>query len=329
MPLPRDTSSNGAGPFAEINDSDAILVTGASGFFGQYIVEQLKEVTGSLLLMGRTANQKMHFCADISQKGAWQEELSKTNISRIIHLAGQPRLDNQLEALKVHISGLNNLLDAVQNSSPWIMLISSGAVYGNVLPSYFPIKETQLCAPTTEYGHLKLEQEDLIKARKDEFDGICIVRPSNLIGPQLGPQFFLGHLIRTIYRSVCSPTANTVLEMGDLGLTRDFLDVRDAALAVSALANKKRTGIFNLGAQKEFLLRDIVDLCIKRFGATITITENAGIFHHPITRQSLSYSALEGAINWTPTIPLQQTTDDMFRCLTSQPIFVSSDTKST
>jgi len=293
-----------------------VVVIGATGFFGKYIVDELQRLPVSVVLIGRNAHKVVNIKADIRFQGAWQEELSKEKISAVIHLAGHPRIKDVAKARRTHIDGLQNVLDAIQKSRPWMLLVSSGAVYGDIPPSLFPIPETQECEPLTEYGHLKLMQESIVTARQDHLGGICIVRPSNLIGPGLSDKFFLGNLVEKLSKET-STTGIVDVKLGSLAGTRDFLDVRDASRAISSLVQARIEGTFNLSTGKEVPLREVVDLCLNHLNTTCRIVEDEDIFPPSISRQALSCSKLMKVIDWRASSPLTQTIDDMFDFLSS------------
>lgn len=290
-----------------------VLVTGATGFWGQHLLLLLRKIPDiELISMGCYGAASVDIVGDISSKGAWQEEVSKLSISHVIHLAGLTRSENTIHLYNTHILGLANLLDTFDKRKPWFLLVSSGAVYGITENSSLPISEDHGTAPITAYGKSKLEQELYLNENSTQLNGLCLVRPSNLIGPGLSDDFFLGKVVHQIRILSLSTNLAPVLKMGSLSVTRDFLDVRDAALAISTLLDKEVTGLFNLSSAKEYKLRDIVAECIQRVGLSISIMEDETIFPHPVKRQSLDNRKIISETVWTPKYSLSQTIEDMY-----------------
>ncbi len=297
-----------------LNAKKTILVTGATGYWGGHLLAQLRKLPNvDVIGMGFKRISSADIVGDITSKGNWQKEVEQLSASHVIHLAGLSRSNDEIELHKSHIVGVTNLLESFGSTKPWFLLVSSGAVYGPKTPRMLPISENDDLAPRTAYGKSKLEKEQYLANCTDLLNGLCTVRPSNLIGPGLGANFFLGKVIHYIRLHSSDSNKSSVLNMGSLGVSRDLLDVRDASIAISLLLMKEATGIFNLSSGKEFLLRKVVAECIQRYAPHMSITEDESISPHPIKRQILGNKKISQVTGWTPTITLSQTIDDMYR----------------
>jgi nucleoside-diphosphate-sugar epimerase len=289
-----------------------VLVTGASGFFGKHLIKSLcKTVDGTIVRMGFCNSSATDITADLTTKGQWQQVIAELSISHVIHLAGVSRTTDRKLLRKIHIDGLSNLLEAVEDANPWFLLVSSGAVYGNVPWQDLPINEKSATAPLTEYALTKVAQEELLRGASDTLKGLCIVRPSNLIGPGLSEGFFLGRVLKQIHDLSSSENLPRILNTGSLDASRDFIDARDASSAISLLTRHGKTGLFNLSTGQEIRLEDAVQLCMPNHVPAITIKQDKGADQNPIKRQILDNTKLMKAVKWSPKYTFRQSVDDM------------------
>ena len=256
---------------------------------------------------------------DLSKKGSWQQSISDLPISHVIHLAGLSRSSNERLLQEIHLDGLCNILEAVQASRPWFLLVSSGAIYGKTPCLDLPISEEYKLSPITEYGKSKLLQERHLEKVAHLLKGVCILRPSNLVGPGLGDKFFLGNVVHQINRLRLESDQPRIIRTGSLDSTRDFIDVRDASSAISLLTNSRTTGIFNLSTGQETRLEEAVQLCIPEDMQEISIIQDKSSAKSPIRRQVLDNSKLKCTIGWNPQYSLHRSIKDMLGWI-SQPL---------
>ena len=293
--------------------NSTILISGASGFLGRHLFSSLKKTTSApILRMGLSQRAGADVLADLSKRGSWQQSISDLSISHVIHLAGLSRSSNERLLQEIHLDGLRNILEAVQASRPWFLLVSSGAIYGKTPYLDLPIKEEHKLSPITEYGKSKLRQERYLEKVAHLLRGVCIVRPSNLVGPGLGEQFFLGNVVHQINRLRLELDQPRIIRTGSLDSTRDFIDVRDASDAISLLTNSRTTGIFNLSTGQETRLKEAVRLCIPEDMQEISIIQNNSSAKSPIRRQALDNSKLKRTVGWDPQYNLHRSIKDMF-----------------
>lgn len=167
-----------------------VLVTGATGFLGRAIVEELLQNEFEVFTSGKSpeANLPNYFQADLTDS----ESLSKLEkigrIDAIIHSAGLAHqfTETAAEAFrKVNVEGTRNVANlATKLEAQKFILISSVAVYGEAKqaqPADF--EENLQCQPRGFYAESKLEAEKVAGGIcSDNSIDLTILRPSTIIG---------------------------------------------------------------------------------------------------------------------------------------------------
>ncbi len=179
-----------------------VLVTGASGFVGTAIVEQLLagSCSTSILLNSKKSDQTFRdasgisriFYADIADYGSIEKLSGIGKIDAVIHCAGLAhQFGNTVEAdfWKINVEGTVNVAKlAIFSQAKHFILISSVAVYGkasdgNKIGKIKGISEDTICQPEDSYSRSKLESEKAAQSICAENTiNLTILRPSTVIG---------------------------------------------------------------------------------------------------------------------------------------------------
>ncbi len=166
------------------------LVTGATGFVGSFLCEELAGLGHEVTALTRqTSNLRWieHLdiamrTGDVREPGSLLAAVEDTEV--VYHVAGLVRADSRREFMRVNRDGTRNLAEACRKTkSPprRFVLVSSQAAAG---PSPGPegIDETHPSSPVSAYGESKLAAERcLAEASAME---VVIVRPSTVYGPR-------------------------------------------------------------------------------------------------------------------------------------------------
>lgn len=148
-----------------------ILLTGASGFLGKYILDELQSDT--IVTIGR--NNATIIC-DLSK-----EVPHLAGIELVIHAAGKAHLVPKTkkesdEFFSTNVTGTANLLKSIETSLPILkqfVFISSVAVYGLAEGDFIP--ESHPLSAKDPYGMSKIEAESLVTRWCKENNVICTV----------------------------------------------------------------------------------------------------------------------------------------------------------
>ncbi len=170
-----------------------VLITGASGFIGSFLVEEA-EKQGFKVLAGIRPNSSLEnlknthpefFKADLSDKQAVISALKQTgDIDYVIHNAGITKTCHKADFDKIIYGSTKNLIEALQETGKKpqkFIYISSLAAYGPGKGKE-PVKPTDKPYPISLYGKSKLKTEQYIQSLKDF--PYLIFRPTGAYGPR-------------------------------------------------------------------------------------------------------------------------------------------------
>ncbi len=188
----------------------SILVTGASGFIGSFIVEEALKRKFAVWAGIRSSSskkylrdRKIHFLElDFAHPNELRAQLSgyKGTYNRfdyIVHCAGATKCLNENEFDFVNYLQTKYFVDTLRelNMIPkQFIYISTLSVFGPVHEKdYVPIKETDVCVPNTAYGLSKLKAELYIQS----IPGFPYVffRPTGVYGPRESDYFLMAKSI--------------------------------------------------------------------------------------------------------------------------------------
>ena len=177
-----------------------ILVTGASGFIGSFIVEEgLKR--GLEVWAGVRGSSSRKFLADERIKFVELDFRSKERLAAqlqafkatngvwdyVVHAAGVTKCLDKREFQRVNYEGTRNLVDALECAGMQprkFIYLSSLSIFGPLHEQqpYLPIKDSDTPIPNTAYGKSKLLSERYIMEHS-AFPYI-ILRPTGVYGPR-------------------------------------------------------------------------------------------------------------------------------------------------
>jgi len=184
-----------------------ILITGASGFVGSHLAEQLQSTGDQLFTLVRKTTNKTHLQklgvhlleAELTNSSALEsaiQSLQNQNIQLdfVIHCAGMTKGRNLEEFMLNNCEGTGHLLNALQKYQPQLkkfIFISSLAASGPTqLGNVIQLEDAK---PITDYGRSKLAAEALVK--KSPFPFVTF-RPTAVYGPREKDIFTLFTIVK-------------------------------------------------------------------------------------------------------------------------------------
>jgi GDP-4-dehydro-6-deoxy-D-mannose reductase len=301
------------------------LITGATGFAGRYLADRLA-ATGQWEVIGLSARPsppasslKQHLVCDLMNGELVRRTLAHWHPEVIFQLAAVSYVPRSFQdpygTIANNVLGQVNLLEAVRSLEPppLVVIVSSSDAYGLVYEHELPVTESQPFRPLSPYGVSKATQ-DLLGLQYHLTYGLPIVRvrPFTHIGPGQSERFALSGFARQIAEAELG-MAPPVLLVGELDVERDLLDVRDVVRAYELLAEPRFSGeVFNLASGVSWSLRALVERLLSLARIPLRLERDPARLR-PIDVRVLrgDATALRTATGWQPTIPIEQTLEDM------------------
>ena len=223
--------------------SSSILITGASGFIGSFIVEEaLKRGFETWAAVRKSSSKRyltdsrIHFIElDLNSPERLEEQLRGHDFDYVVHAAGVTKCLNVNDFFRINTEGTVNLASALMRQNPSLkrfVYISSLSVMGPAREEapYTEISDKDTPRPDTAYGRSKLESEK----RLDAIPGLrfVVLRPTGVYGPRERDYFMMAKSIKS----------HTDFAVGYKPQDLTFVYVKDVVQAVFLALDKGRDG---------------------------------------------------------------------------------------
>ena len=185
-----------------------ILITGASGFIGSFIVEEaLKRGFETWAAMRKSSSkaylqdERIKFIElNLNSKAQLVEQLKGKDFDYVVHAAGVTKCLNKADFHRINTEGTKNLVEAlleVKMPLKRFVFISSLSVFGAIKEKmpYDEIRENDTPQPNTAYGKSKLEAEQYLDTVGSRIPYI-ILRPTGVYGPKEKDYFIMAKSIK-------------------------------------------------------------------------------------------------------------------------------------
>jgi len=288
-----------------------VLVTGASGFVGRAVLDELQALGLEAIAVSRTARpvvagEARRLLADPSEAAEVRDLLLSVEPQIVLHLAGVSTAPSYSDLYEANVVFAANLLDAAlaMPCMPRVLLAGSAAEYGPVPAALQPVREDVACRPNTAYGASKLAQTSHAFVAASRGLPVVVARLFNPIGPGMPKSLALGSFGHQIARMGKS---GGVLATGDLDVVRDFMDIRIAAklLVGLSLASEASGEVVNVCTGDGRRLLDLTQRLIAVSGVPVELQ------HDESRRGNSDVSAFVGDPSKLKALGLQPELSDM------------------
>jgi GDP-4-dehydro-6-deoxy-D-mannose reductase len=294
-----------------------ILVTGATGFVGRWLIRELDGAGHEAV--GAPPSGIL----DIVDRVAVAALVRDVAPDAIAHLAGisfapDARRD-PAHALAVNEGGTEVILAAALAVGAPILIVSSADVYGIPDPADLPLTEAAPLRAEQPYGRSKVAEEHVARAFADRL-GLAVVRPFNHAGPGQRPDFVVPALAGRVVAA--GRAGGRSIRAGNVDVRRDFSDVRDIVVAYRLILERlmgdgfpgiPRPPVFNLASGRAVAIREIALRFAALAGMDLEIVVDPELVRAtdpPEIRGDASRIARE--LGWRPVVPLETTLRDVF-----------------
>lgn len=226
-----------------------ILITGANGFLGYYLVQLLLQKNFSVFATGQ-GPCRLPF---VEYKNFQYREMDFTNPYQVqdvfevvkpevvVHAGAMSKPDecemNQMMAYRVNVEGTVNLLLNAEDWKSFFVFLSTDFVFDGLAGMY---AEEDPPRPVNYYGRTKLEAEEAVKEYEHEW---AIVRTVLVYGKNHSGR---GNFLTVVKEKLEKGEEYTVV--GDQFRTPTYVD--DLARGIVLLIEKRANGIFHLSGKE-------------------------------------------------------------------------------
>lgn len=184
-----------------------ILITGASGFIGSFIVEEALRRGFDTWAGVRTTSSRSYLRderirfidLDLSSEERLIEQLGGHEFDYVVHAAGATKCLHKDDFMRVNYEGTRNLVNAILKTGMPLrrfVYLSSLSVFGAIREGrpYQEICEGDAPRPNTAYGQSKLRAERFLDSIGNDFNYI-VLRPTGVYGPREKDYFVMAKSI--------------------------------------------------------------------------------------------------------------------------------------
>ena len=298
-----------------------ILVTGAAGFIGSHLCEELLkteayqvigldamlDLTTPVWIKERNLAQLMQhprfqFVTHNLLTVLWEQLLPDVDI--VYHLAGMPGVrsswgDDFVHYARHNILATQRLLEGCRRYEvERFIFASTSSVYGE---KHGRVSETATTEPLSPYGITKLTCEHLCRVYgEDEGVPITVLRFFTVYGPRQRPDMAFHRFIRQMLEK------RPVTLYGDGMQSRDFTYVDDCVKAIAACAEAK--GIIgetlNIGGKERATVQTCISLLEELLQRKAVIQYAGGVHGEPKSTWADTWKA-EQLLSYVPTTDLK------------------------
>lgn len=259
------------------------------------------------------------FAGDLTEETFVDNLLREVRPSAVIHLAAQSSVaeswrDPRGTVINNVVAQLNLLESTVRHApDARVLTVGSAEEYGHLASEDLPAREIGPLRPDNPYALSKVAQDYLgLQYHLGRHLDVVRIRPFNLFGPGQSDRFAVGSFARQIAEAEAG-IREPVLRVGNLEALRDYTDVRDAARAYWALLERGKTGeVYNLGGGGIHSIGQVLDALIQRARLSLEVRVDPAKFRPvDVPLVAPDVSRLQQETGWQPTIPFEQTIQDL------------------
>lgn len=249
----------------------SVVVTGAAGFIGRVLVDQLVAAAVPVVAVDRRPAPEQPgvtvLTADLLGGDAMVETALR-EADAVIHLAGCPGVRDRGAGVEQrrerdNVETVRLLTRSVPGEVP-LVVASSSSVYGGVRNGR-ACRESDVPRPVGGYARSKHRAEGVCAARAAAGGQVLVARPFTVVGEGQRADMALS-------RWTASALAGEPLRVfGSLDRTRDVTCVREVAAGLRALLAVGATGTVNVGSGAPRRLRELVATLGDVLGETLGI----------------------------------------------------------
>ena len=297
-----------------------VLVTGAGGFIGSHLAEELTR-------RGATTRAMVRYCSsgswgwlddsalkaeievvagDVTDRDSVKAAMAGVDV--VFHLGALIAIPYSYRApesyVQTNVMGTLNVLQAAREVGVSRMIqTSTSEVYGTA--QYVPIDEAHPLQGQSPYSASKIGSDKIAESFHLSFGlPVTILRPFNTFGPRQSTRAVIPTII-----TQCLNGAR--VKLGALSPTRDFTFVADtvAGFLAAATSDGAVGQTINLGVGQEISINDLVKLIAKLTGNELEVESEAERLRpagSEVERLLSNNAKAKEILGWSPEVSLEE-----------------------
>jgi len=315
-----------------------ILVTGGAGYIGSHAVKYISSLNHHVVVVDNLSTGHRDSISDkipfyefsIHNEDKLVQVLQDEKIEAVIHFAAfslvGESVKDPLKYFYNNVEGTRILVKAMLKAHVYHMIFSSSAaVYGE--QAIQPIDENAFLNPSSPYGETKRVMESMLSAVSKvtpmryvalRYFNVAGSSFDTTIGERHNPET---HLVPNLIKSTLN-LQNTFTLFGtnhdtkDGTAIRDYIHVEDLVrahmLALSYLMKTNQSNVFNLGTEKGYSVKEILEMTEKITNMKINVSIQDKREGDPAVLIA-SYQKAHQILNWKPTHTLESIIESAYR----------------
>lgn len=228
------------------------------------------------------------------------------DVDIIVNFAAESHVDrsiaNPLPFIQTNIVGTFSLLEAARQHDKLLVHVSTDEVYGDAEEKE-SFDEHDLLTPSNPYSATKASADHLVLSYYRTYGTKCVItRCSNNFGPYQYPE-------KLIPKTIILALKNKKIPLhGGGSQLRNWIYVLDHISAIEQLVTKCRFGeIYNISANTEFSVRDIVEKILTILDKPLELLENVDDRPGQDKKYSINSNKIQTEIGWKPKFSFDDT----------------------
>ncbi|NTZ20262.1 SDR family NAD(P)-dependent oxidoreductase [Paenibacillus sp. JMULE4] len=294
-----------------------ILVTGADGFIGSHLTEELVRQGCSVRAFvyynsfnswgwldhspADIKNQIEVFAGDIRDPYGVREAMKGCDV--VLHLAALIAIPYSYHSPETYVdTNIKGTLNVVQAAKELgiekVVHTSTSEVYGTA--KIVPITEDHPLNGQSPYSASKIGADQIAMSFFSSFNTpVAIIRPFNTYGPRQSARAVIPTIITQI------ANGSRKLKLGATHPTRDFNYIKDTVSGFISVAESNQAigEVINIGSNYEISIHDTVQLIAKLMGTDVEIISDAERLRpekSEVERLWADNTKAKNIVSWTP-----------------------------
>lgn len=277
-----------------------VLLTGAGGFVGSHLAEELRRQGAEVLDIDVRGNNPIDL-RDWQRLREFGSKLGKVDL--VFHLAAimfvPYAFENPREVYEVNVLGTLNLLELCRLQKVDRIVFASSYIYGS--PQYLPVDEAHPINPNNPYARSKVMGEAFCRAYNQDCGLKCtILRPFNIYGERQNDSFLIPSILKQI--------VGGKVELMDPEPRRDLLYITDAIKAYLKAGEYEGADfeVFNIGLGSSYSVDGIVRSILNIWGRQVEVSYQHERRRNEIMDVVANIQKAAKELGWTPEVELKE-----------------------